>query len=474
MTDTARLRELERQAQRLALSTSNVRVLGAAIGQLAADLDFDQPPDIEAIVDAALGERDGHPLLIEDALAAERARREARRLLDVEARGVWTPPETRTLADCLAQPAPSVTWRIHGWQPAQSRVMLAATRKSGKTTLVGSLVRSLVDGDAWLGRDAVVQVPGTVAILDTEMSARQLTAWLRAQGIRRPDRVIPVSLRGRVADLDLLDPARRDWWARWAQSYGVQYVVLDCLRPVLDALGLDESREAGRLLVAFDALLRDAGIPDGCVCHHMGHAGERARGDSRLRDWPDVEWRLMRQDDTDDASPRYLAAYGRDVEQPEMRLTHDPLTRRLTLAGGTRQDARTDAALDAVIAVLTSSNAALSVRAIQAALADSEHPRPAVRMAIKAGVRDGRLVAEAGPRRAILHRVGQCAGVGRQCAGHSSAQCASAYMDTRTGTHPVGTVEPTAPSAHSFPTTSGFDAFAFLDANGHPSRRAPS
>jgi hypothetical protein len=79
---------------------------------------------------------------------------------------------------------------------------------------------------------------------------------------------------------------------------------------------LDEHRDAGRFLVALDALLTEAGIPDALVVHHMGHVNERARGDSRMRDWPDVEWRLVRQDENP-ASARFLSAYGCDVDVPE-------------------------------------------------------------------------------------------------------------------------------------------------------------
>lgn len=72
--------------------------------------------------------------------------------------------------------------------------------------------------------------------------------------------------------------------------------MLDCLRPILDALGLDESREARRFLVAFDALLADAGTEHAALVHHIGHQNERACGDSRLQDWPDAIWKLNRQD----------------------------------------------------------------------------------------------------------------------------------------------------------------------------------
>jgi hypothetical protein len=116
---------------------------------------------------------------------------------------------------------------------------------------------------------------------------------------------------------------------------------------------LDESHDAGRFLVAFDALLAEAGIGEGGIAHHMGHVGERSRGDSRLRDWPDVEWRLVRDkcndDETDPAAARYFAAYGRDVDQPEQLLGYDPATRRLTIAGGSRKNAKAEALVTAVV-----------------------------------------------------------------------------------------------------------------------------
>src|SRR6185295_16578040 len=134
----------------------------------------------------------------------------------------------------------------------------------------------------------------------------------------------------------------------------VSYIVVDCLRPILDALGLDEHSDSGRFLVALDALLFEANISECLLVHHMGHVGERSRGDSRLRDWPDVEWRLVRQD-SDPASARFLTAYGRDVDVPENQLHFDAATRHLTVAGGTRRDAKSTVTLTDVLNVLAGS-----------------------------------------------------------------------------------------------------------------------
>ena len=339
---------------------------------------------------------------LSDAILHERARREARQLLDAEARGPVALPATVSLREWLAQPDASTRWRIHGWQPAGSRVMVAAQFKAGKTTLRDNLVRSLADGSPWLGAAAVAPVTGSVCVLDFEMSQRQLRSWLREQRIVHDDRVVVVPMRGQAATFDILDSVTRTRWEDLFRGQGVEYLVLDCLRPILDALGLDEHHDAGRFLVAFDALLLGANIPDALVVHHMGHTGERSRGDSRLRDWPDVEWRVVRQSD-DPASVRYITAFGRDVDIPESQLTYDALTRRLTLAGGSRQEAEARRALPDVLAAIEAASEPLGVRDIQDALRDSGHSRTCVRNAAKLGIRENAITTRPGPCGKILH-----------------------------------------------------------------------
>ena len=339
-----------------------------------------------------------------DAVHRERARREARRLIDVEERSPTPSLEIVTLRDRLARPVPPVTHRIEDWQPAHTRVLLAAQFKAGKTTLVGNHIRALVDGDPWLGRHHVTPMTGTVVLLDFEMDGHQLDRWLRDQQIMNDDRVIPISLRGQVSAFDILDTETRAVWVERLRTLEADYLVVDCLRPILDVLGLDEHHDAGRFLVALDALLYEAGIADCLVVHHMGHTNERSRGDSRLRDWPDVEWRLVRQND-DPASPRFLTAYGRDVDMDERQLDYNAATRRLTIAGGSRQDTAKEAALAVVVAVLDEADEALSQRGLlQRVRADTGAlPRDRIRAAILHGVATGQIHAEAGPGKAVLH-----------------------------------------------------------------------
>jgi len=412
-------------------------VLRRSIEAVGTDADVEDLADRIAVDCRAIG--GGRRLPDSDRIEAEMeresARREARRRLDAAERGVTETPALEALSDVLARPVPAIQYRIDGWLPVDARVILAAAAKSGKTTMIGSLVRSLVDGDAWLDAARARPIRGRLALLDLEMSAGQLGAWLRAQEIRHTDRVLVASLRGRASSLDLLDSrVRRDWAAR-LRAADVQYLIIDPLRPVLDAIGLNEHTEAGRYLAAIDALLVEAGISEACIVHHMGHTGERSRGDSRLRDWPDVEWRIVREDTTNAASPRYLAAFGRGVDMSETRLGYDPVRRRLSVAGGSRRDGRLDAALGAVVDALSATTAPLSGRAIKSSLTDSEYPRDVLDAALRHGLRTGCLIVEDGPRRARNYRLSdRVSGSVRPVSPDTISECpaASIEADTRT------------------------------------------
>jgi hypothetical protein len=196
--------------------------------------------------------------------------RAIKRELDAEERAPLEAPDVATLRERLARPRTETAWRIERWQPAHSRIMLSAQFKAGKTTLVGNLIRSLTDGDPFLSRDVVTRVKGCVALLDFEMGQTQLDEWLRVQRIRADDRVLIIPLRGMASAFDITLPeVRSQWVARFRQAQ-VGYLAVDCLRPILDAIGLDEHHEAGRFLVHFDTLLREANIPDALSCSTWG------------------------------------------------------------------------------------------------------------------------------------------------------------------------------------------------------------
>ncbi|WP_028652760.1 AAA family ATPase [Nocardioides halotolerans] len=267
------------------------------------------------------------------------ARQHAKDAFDLMQRDGSVRPELVNLSAFLDEPDEDVRYRVEGLWPRDGRVLLAAQFKAGKTTLVGNLLRSLVDGDDFLGTFTVERAD-RVVLLDDELAPGMVRRWLRDQAIRKTDAIDLVSLRGSLSSFDILNPTIR---SEWAERIGpADVLVLDCLRPALDALGLSEDKEAGRFLTALDELVREAGVSELLLVHHMGHSNERSRGDSRLLDWPDAIWKLVREDGDDSDVPlaRFFSAVGRDVEQPEVRLAFDPDDRHLSINGPSRSRAR--------------------------------------------------------------------------------------------------------------------------------------
>jgi hypothetical protein len=327
----------------------------------------------------------------------ERWRRAARKELDAEERGPRPVPPILSLRERLEKIREPIAWRIEGFQKVGQKILLAAQFKAGKTTLVINLVKALLDNAPFLGAHAVTAVE-KIILLDFEMATEepcQIDDWYRAAGVANDDRLVIVPLRGRAGAFNILDDAV---FAEWVERLrGAAYVILDCLRPLMDALGLDENHEAGLILGAFDALLIEAGVKEALVIQHAGHTNNRARGDSRLLDWPDATWMLVRANENP-ASDRFISAYGRDVDVPEAQLGYDPATRALTIVGGSRRDVKAEAALVGVLQLLKATGAPMVGGDIakDAALLVA-HGRDVIRRALKLGVKNMQLTETSGP-----------------------------------------------------------------------------
>ncbi len=354
------------------------------------------------------GGHDGETTAFENLVAGRlhvlRINAEARRRLDDENRPPHIPPPIKRLDELLAEPDTEQQYRIDQVAPADARIMLNAQWKAGKTTLVGNLTRSLVDDEPFLGQFTIHTPAKHLVIIDDELSENTVRRWLRDQTITNTTAVHVITLRGKLSTFNLLDEKVLAEWADRLGELGCDYLILDCLRPLLDALGLDERSDAGQFLVAYDALLTQARIGDSLVVQHMGHANERARGDSRLQDWPDAIWSIIRDDDNP-GSPRYFSAYGRDVNVTEGRLGFDKATRRLTYAAGSRRDAATEAALVDVVKLIAASAEPPSRNGIETGLAGSEHSRKAIRAALSKAAADELVTQTTGPKNAKLHTI---------------------------------------------------------------------
>lgn len=250
------------------------------------------------------------------------AREAAKRELDAERAGTTIERIPPPVAGdtFLAVEDPPIQWLLQGLQPCGTNALLVAQAKSGKTTMVTNLVKALVDKLTFLG-EVLNSFEGTVTLIDDELDERMLRRWLRNVGLTNPGRLRVVTLRGRLSTFNIVDPDVRAAWA--ANLAGTDYLILDCLRPAMDACGLDENHDAGIFLNAYGDLLHEAGIPSSLVVHHMGHTSQRSRGDSRIMDWPDVLWKLTRADPEDPKSTRSFEAFGREVDFARRELEYD-------------------------------------------------------------------------------------------------------------------------------------------------------
>ncbi|MEU8490042.1 AAA family ATPase [Pseudonocardia alni] len=322
-------------------------------------------------------------------------------------------------------------WRVRGLWPAGGKVVLSAPAKAGKSTLIANLLRCLADGAPLLGPavDGVIGDPPDhghpvaplargerVFLADVELSRPMLRRWLAEQGIRRTDRIHVEMFRGRADELNVCDPTVRAQLAERIRRSGARVIILDPVGPVLAAADLNEdsNQHVARFLLALDSLVRESGALELLVVHHTGHAGERSRGASAWRAWPDAEWRLTRQGDAADA-PRYFAATGRDVAVPESVVAYDAEARRLTLAGSRRERGTAQHAA-AVVEAVQEAPGVVTRNLEQAVQGKTRLGTAAVRAAVAAAKASGLIHAHPGKKGALAHYVG---------AGSDSCSCHS-------------------------------------------------
>lgn len=245
----------------------------------------------------------------------------------------WREPISHPdLAVELALPEEDMAWRIAGLLPTDGNAVVVAPRKTGKTTLVGDLVRSLVDGQPFLG-NAVTALSGGVALFNYENTARQQRAWLRSLGIEHPERVHTLHLRGNA--LSLAIPRVRAWVVAWLKSHEVEVCIPDPYLRAAQGVVLNENDngQANVFTGLLDEIKAEAGVREIVMPSHASNKGEvesgseTMRGAGRIEDWADALWYLTSVD-----GQRFIRATGRDVELAETQLHFDDRTRRLGIS----------------------------------------------------------------------------------------------------------------------------------------------
>lgn len=330
------------------------------------------------------------PVALALEVAQQRARRQARLLLDVEtwAASFRTPPSTRTVADELALPDDEVTFRLAKILPSGGNALLTAQYKTGKTTFLINLLRALADERDFLGELAVTPLRAgeTAATFNYEVGGGQFRRWLREATIEHPERLAVLNLRGYA--LPLLVPQVQDYVVDWLGERNVKVWAPDPWARMFTGANENDNTEVARHLDALDEIKERAGVREMVLATHTGRAvaevgQERARGATRLDDWADVRWLLTRGDDND---VRYFRATGRDVEFEERSLQFNPLSRTLELGDGNRTQAKAKDDTQAVFAVLSVNPRGISKNQLEPKVGISNNRvRPAIDALVAAG-----------------------------------------------------------------------------------------
>jgi hypothetical protein len=267
----------------------------------------------------------------------ERARRAARRTIDREESAEAFVRVALKRGDVfLNEPDPPITWAITELAQVGHNVLLTAQYKTGKTTFLLNLARAIADGVRFLDHFDTSLDLGNIAMLDYELGEAQYRRWLREVGVGKTDKVLVGhwrGIRGRFDDernvADLIDQFG---------TAGIGVAVIDPFAAAAKGIDENDNGAVGAFLNLIDYVKRESGVHTVILATHTGRRDadigqERARGATRLDDWPDVRWLLTRGKDDDDT--RYFAADGRDVTVPAGALDYNETLRRYRYTGNT-------------------------------------------------------------------------------------------------------------------------------------------
>lgn len=266
---------------------------------------------------------------------------DARRTLDAKsAAGVFPGFEGLSLRDALAVPRVQVPSLIEGLQKRGHKATLVAPFKTGKTTFVGNVIRSLVDTVPLLDRFEVPPLDGNVVVFDYELTRDDALEMYDTLNIHNSQRVHVESLRG--TGFSLANDHHAELARDFLKSREAAYWVLDPFGRAMRGFGEENSNDDVRgFLMKLDEIVAESGVQGVLLPVHTGRAladvgAERARGASVLDDDPDVRWILTRNSD----QMRFFRAEGRSgIDVPEFALQYDPTSSRLSATTTTRQEA---------------------------------------------------------------------------------------------------------------------------------------
>lgn len=296
----------------------------------------------------------------------------------MDAQRMFTPPPadvSYTWAQRCATPRPPVQFAVDGIAAIGQNITITGQYKAGKTLLGLNLVRSLVEGDPFLGEFKIGGTDGgggggssRLGLWSLEMSMTDLDGYIDPLGISDDGGGRLAILSGRGYGINIMTDVGKQWAINWLKQMGCAQWVVDSHARMCRMAGVDEN-DNGQvlgLLHRLDEIKEAAGIGELWLLVHTGRAEaaegkERARGATVIDDWADARWVLTRESET-----RFLAVEGRSVkDMTATSLGHDKDTGRLTLGSRDKYGARIDGLVSVVSMVVGEQPGTLNMRALR-------------------------------------------------------------------------------------------------------------
>lgn len=272
-----------------------------------------------------------------EALKGERAKRRAKRKVDEEEAEadprLMQAVQPQRLCDVVGA---DLGYRVEGLISENAVTLLWAQAKTGKTTWLVNLLRSLTTGNKFLGAYPVRPLADgrAVGVLNFEMDGKQFREWAEDHGVDT-SRVAVWNLRGMPNPLR--SATARELLAKEMAACGVEVLLVDTYARAKISSDENDNPAITDWFLMIGELTGAAGVSEVLVTHHAGHDGSRARGASAFVDFPDVVLGLTK----DDAGRRFMEGVGRSIvaDDGELKptgLEFDRATRSLTLTGVTK------------------------------------------------------------------------------------------------------------------------------------------
>lgn len=297
----------------------------------------------------------------------------------MDAQRMFTPPPddvSYTWAERRAMDRPPVQFAVDGIAAVGQNVTITGQYKAGKTLLALNLVRSLVDGEPFLGEFKIDGGGGGVGsgrlgLWSLEMSMTDLDAYIDPLGIGDDGAGRLAVLNGRGYGINVMTDVGKQWAINWLKSRGCVRWVIDSHARMCRMAGVDEN-DNGQvlgLLHRLDEIKELAGVGELFYLVHTGRAEqaegrERARGATVIDDWADARWVLTRQ-----GAVRFLAVEGRSVKDMTARsINFDDETGRMLLGTHDPISAKVDGLTALIVSLVTDHPGEYNERALRAVI----------------------------------------------------------------------------------------------------------